>query len=103
MGEVPAASRRQGRCRVEGTRMRPEGGSLRISRALLGMLLLLALSIAAACGGDDEGGGTGGDGGGEAAEEVNAQTCDDPVGDGEFMIVSDLPLQGASRLQTVQM
>jgi branched-chain amino acid transport system substrate-binding protein len=81
--------------------MRPEGGSLRIPRALLGMLLLLALSIAGACGGDDGGGGTGG--GGDAAEAVNAQTCDDPVGNGEFMIVSDLPLQGASRLQTVQM
>ena len=87
--------------------------------ALLTFLILIvaALSVAAAgCGGeDDEGGGGGGGGGGGAAAEaadnqiqaLPSASCQAPEyeGDGEadVIVASDLPMQGSSRTQTVQM
>jgi branched-chain amino acid transport system substrate-binding protein len=75
-------------------------------------LLVGALALAAAgCGGDDDGddGGNGGDGGGGSgiASELPSSLCS-PIefeGEGEpdVIIASDLPLQGSSRNQTIQM
>lgn len=59
--------------------------------AFLATLIGVLALIAAGCGGDDGGGGDGGGGGGGGGE---AKT---------FKIVSDLPLQGASREQTETM
>jgi branched-chain amino acid transport system substrate-binding protein len=68
---------------------------------LLGLILVTAVLglTMAACGGDD--------GGGEAAEPLPSASCG-PVrfeGDGEpeFLIASDLPLQGANRALTTEM
>ena len=65
--------------------------------------------LAAGCGGDDEAtdtGGGGGDGGGEV-QELPASSCGplEYEGEGEpnALLVSDLPLQGGSRTQTLQM
>ena len=88
--------------------------ALKTSRAgWLLALLLLAVLVAAGCGGDDDDSTSeaGGDtsatsetsGGGEAAAPLSLANCDDPDGSGQFTIVSDLPLQGSSRLQTTQM
>ena len=72
------------------------------SRAVLAAAAL-ALSFAAACGSDSgsSSGGTGGSGG--SATPLNISTCGAPSGSGQFTVVSDLPLQGASKLQTDQM
>jgi branched-chain amino acid transport system substrate-binding protein len=69
---------------------------------LLGFLTLLVAVLglaAAACGGDDDGGG--------AAEALPSASCG-PVryegdGEAEFLIASDLPLQGANRSLTTEM
>ncbi|HSC93132.1 MAG TPA: branched-chain amino acid ABC transporter substrate-binding protein [Gaiellaceae bacterium] len=76
-------------------------------------LLVAALAlVAAGCGGDDEegGGGTGTEataGGGGNVEALPASSCTgiEFGGEGEpdALIVSDLPMQGSSRTQTVQM
>jgi branched-chain amino acid transport system substrate-binding protein len=67
--------------------------------ALIGLTAVLAL-LAAGCGG-------GGGGGGGNAQALPASSCSDIYyeGDGspEFIIASDLPLQGSGRTQTVQM
>jgi branched-chain amino acid transport system substrate-binding protein len=67
--------------------------------ALIGLTAVLAL-LAAGCGG-------GGGGGGEKATALPASSCSDIYyegdGDPEFIIASDLPLQGSGRTQTVQM
>lgn len=61
-------------------------------------------AVVAGCGGDDEG--TGGGGGGGVAA-LPAASCPNPIvkgdADPDYLIVSDLPLQGASRPQTEQM
>jgi branched-chain amino acid transport system substrate-binding protein len=70
---------------------------------LIGSLAL----VAAGCGGDDEEGGGGGGGGDGAVEALPASSCTgiEFKGEGEpdVLIVSDLPMQGSSRTQTVQM
>jgi branched-chain amino acid transport system substrate-binding protein len=82
---------------------------------LFAMLLVVAALVAAGCGGDDEDSGGGGsetsatDTGSETstaaatAEKVDLANCSEVFGSGQFTIVSDLPLQGSSRLQTEQM
>ena len=83
-------------------------------RGITGLLALLVAAlalVAAGCGGgdDEEGGGGGGQaqGGGGAVEALPAASCSgiEFKGEGEpdALIVSDLPLQGSSRTQTVQM
>jgi branched-chain amino acid transport system substrate-binding protein len=75
---------------------------LRKRGGLLGFLILLIAVLgltAAACGGDDDGGG--------GAEALPSASCG-PIryeGDGEpeFLISSDLPLQGANRSLTTEM
>jgi branched-chain amino acid transport system substrate-binding protein len=76
---------------------------------------VLALSVlaAAGCGGGSSnssstsaaggGGSTGGGGGGGGSGGVSLSNCSAITGKGDLTIVSDLPLQGASRLQTTQM
>ena len=63
-----------------------------------GLLIALVALVAAGCGGS---------GGGGAPEALPSSSCTaiEYEGDGEpdYLIVSDLPLQGASRTQTVQM
>jgi branched-chain amino acid transport system substrate-binding protein len=76
---------------------------LRKRGGLLGFLILLIAVLglaAAACGGDDGGGGG-------AAEALPSAACG-PVryegdGEAEFLIASDLPLQGANRALTTEM
>jgi branched-chain amino acid transport system substrate-binding protein len=79
-------------------------------RVSIGLLLAavgaLAL-IAAGCGGGGNGGGGGGGGGGGKVSALPASSCG-PLkyqgsGDADYLIASDLPMQGASRTQTVQM
>src|SRR5687767_13194678 len=59
--------------------------------------------MASGCGGDDEGEG-GGDGGGITALPSSSCTGIEYKGEGDpdYLIVSDLPLQGSSRTQTIQ-
>jgi branched-chain amino acid transport system substrate-binding protein len=81
-------------------------------RTLLAVLLLLiGAAVAAGCGGDEEGEATGteaaGPGSTENIQELPASSCG-PIeyegeGDAQALIVSDLPLQGGSRTQTLQM
>jgi branched-chain amino acid transport system substrate-binding protein len=73
---------------------------------LIGALAL----VAAGCGGDDDDGGdgaAGGGGGGGEVEALPASSCTGiefkGEGDPDVLIVSDLPMQGSSRTQTVQM
>ena len=74
-------------------------------RGLLALFVLpvavLAL-LAAGCGGDDEGG----DGGGGEITALPSSSCTGleykGEGDPDYLIVSDLPLQGSSRTQTIQ-
>jgi branched-chain amino acid transport system substrate-binding protein len=70
---------------------------------LIGALAL----VAAGCGGDDDEEGGGGAEGGGNVEALPASSCTgiEFKGDGEpdVLIVSDLPMQGSSRTQTVQM
>ena len=79
--------------------------------ALAGVAAILAL-VAAGCGGGDNksegnGGGGGGGGGGGNAKALPASSCQGIYyeGDGQpdYIIASDLPLQGSGRTQTVQM
>ena len=67
--------------------------------ALIGLTAVLAL-LAAGCGG-------GGGGGGGSAQALPASSCSDIYYEGsgspDFVIASDLPLQGSGRTQTVQM
>src|SRR5687768_231691 len=70
------------------------------------ILLLAAMALAAAsCGGDDDEGG--GDGEGGEVTAVASSSCAkleyEGEGDPDFIVVSDLPRQGGSRLQTTQM
>ena len=90
---------------------------MRKKSVLLAVLALLigALALTAAgCGGDDEetgGGGGGGtqaeDGGGGDITALPSASCSEieyeGEGDPQVLIASDLPLQGSSRTQTVQM
>jgi branched-chain amino acid transport system substrate-binding protein len=85
-------------------------------RTILALLVLLigAFAFAAAgCGGDDDDGGAGdtsasGDGGGDLAPvtALPSSSCSDieygGEGDPDVLIASDLPLQGSSRTQTLQ-
>jgi branched-chain amino acid transport system substrate-binding protein len=82
-------------------------------RTILAFLVLLigAFAFAAAgCGGDDDdsaGGGTEAtDGGGEGVSALPSASCSDVEYEGEgepdVLIASDLPLQGSSRTQTLQ-
>ena len=74
---------------------------------LLTVLLVLAVGalalVAAGCGGDDDEGG----GGGGNVTALPASSCGDiqygGEGDPDYLIASDLPLQGGSRTQTIQM
>ena len=74
--------------------------SLKLKRngLFLAGLLVVALALVAA--------GCGGDGGGEAPEALPSSSCTaiEYEGDGnpDYIIASDLPLQGASRTQTLQ-
>ncbi len=65
---------------------------------LAGLLVVALALVAAGCGGDD---------GGEAPEALPSSSCTaiEYEGDGnpDYIIASDLPLQGASRTQTIQM
>jgi branched-chain amino acid transport system substrate-binding protein len=73
-------------------------------RAMMVAAVALSLAVAAGCGsggGNSSGGGSGGGGG--SATPVNSSTCAAPVGKGQYEIVSDLPMQGASSHQTKQM
>jgi len=69
------------------------------SLTLVGLLIALVALVAAGCGGSDGGGG--------APEALPSSSCTaieyEGDGDPDYLIVSDLPLQGASRTQTVQM
>jgi branched-chain amino acid transport system substrate-binding protein len=74
-------------------------------RGLLGfwILLLAVLGLAAAsCGGDDDGGGDGGE-----VTALPSSSCRalefKGEGEADFIVASDLPRQGGSRLQTTQM
>jgi branched-chain amino acid transport system substrate-binding protein len=80
------------------------------NRVSIGMLLAavgaLAL-IAAGCGGGSDKGGGGGGGGGGKVSALPASSCG-PLefkgsGDADYLIASDLPMQGGSRTQTLQM
>jgi branched-chain amino acid transport system substrate-binding protein len=82
--------------------------------ALLVLLVGVFAFAAVGCGGDDDGGGgaagTEGGEGGEAAAEITplpSASCTDVEFEGEgspeLLIASDLPLQGSSRTQTLQM
>ena len=74
-------------------------------------LLVGALALAAAgCGGDDDGNGNGGgegDGGGGGVTALPSSLCSpleyEGEGEPDLIIASDLPLQGSSRNQTIQM
>ena len=70
--------------------------------ALFGLLVASLALMAAGCGGDDEG--DGGDGGGITALPSSSCTGIEYKGEGDpdYLIVSDLPLQGSSRTQTIQ-
>jgi branched-chain amino acid transport system substrate-binding protein len=73
-------------------------------RSLLALFALLVASLAlmaTGCGGDDEGDG---DGGGITALPSSSCTGIEYKGEGDpdYLIVSDLPLQGSSRTQTIQ-
>jgi len=85
------------------------GGSVK-KRATIGVLLAavgaLAL-IAAGCGGDSKSSSSGGGGGGGNVKALPASSCG-PLeykgsGDPDYLIATDLPMQGSSRTQTLQM
>ncbi len=78
--------------------------------ALLALLLGVLALTAAGCGGDDDGGGGGGGGGGGdggGVEALPSSSCTEVEFEGEgepdVIVASDLPLQGSSRSQTIQM
>ncbi|MEO5634548.1 branched-chain amino acid ABC transporter substrate-binding protein [Gaiella sp.] len=64
---------------------------------LVGLLIALLALVAAGCGGSDGGG---------APEALPSSSCTaieyEGDGDPDYLVVSDLPLQGASRTQTIQ-
>ena len=64
---------------------------------LVGLLIAVVALVAAGCGGSDGGG---------APEALPSSSCTaieyEGDGDPDYLLVSDLPLQGASRTQTVQ-
>jgi branched-chain amino acid transport system substrate-binding protein len=78
--------------------------------ALLALVIGVLALAAAGCGGDDEGtdtgGGGGGGGGGEGVTALPSASCTEVEykGEGEpsVLIASDLPLQGSSRTQSLQ-
>jgi len=67
------------------------------SLTLVGLLIALVALVAAGCGGSDSGG---------VPEALPSSSCTaieyEGDGDPDYLMVSDLPLQGASRTQTVQ-
>jgi branched-chain amino acid transport system substrate-binding protein len=71
-----------------------------------GLLAALAFAAAGCGGGGNEGGGGGNKGGGNV-QALPASSCSgiyyEGEGDPDFIIASDLPLQGSGRTQTVQM
>ena len=71
--------------------------------ALFGLLVASLALMASGCGGDDEGDG-GGDGGGITALPSSSCTGIEYKGEGDpdLLLVSDFPLQGSSRTQTIQ-
>ena len=76
-------------------------------RGLLALFALLVASlalVAAGCGGDDDE--SGGGGGGGNIEALPSSSCTGieykGEGDPDYLIASDLPLQGSSRTQTIQ-
>ena len=75
-------------------------GRTRIVGLLMALILAAALGVAAGCGGD-------GGGGGGGVEALPASACSalyyEGEGDPDYLIASDLPLQGASRRQNVEM
>jgi branched-chain amino acid transport system substrate-binding protein len=78
--------------------------------ALLVMVIGALALVAAGCGGDDGGGAatdTGGEPAAGAVEELPASSCGpleyEGQGEPNALLVSDLPLQGGSRTQTLQM
>jgi len=79
--------------------------------ALLALVVGVLALTAAGCGGDDDtdttGAGDTGGGGGGGVEALPSSMCQDleyeGEGDPDVIIASDLPLQGSSRTQTVQM
>jgi branched-chain amino acid transport system substrate-binding protein len=80
--------------------------------ALLALVVGVLALTAAGCGGDDDGDGggaadTGGGDGGGGVEALPTSMCSDieyeGEGDPDVIIASDLPLQGSSRNQTIQM
>jgi branched-chain amino acid transport system substrate-binding protein len=82
--------------------------------ALLALLIGALALTAAGCGGDDDDGGGGGtdagqadDGGGGDVEPLPSSSCGElETGEGggaDVIVASDLPLQGSSRTQTIQM
>ena len=81
-----------------GQPMEEESLSLKkTSLFLVGLLIALVALVAAGCGGSD---------GGSAPEALPSSSCTaiEYEGDGnpDYLLVSDLPLQGASRTQTLQ-
>jgi branched-chain amino acid transport system substrate-binding protein len=86
-----------------------------IVAAFLALFVGVLAFTAAGCGGDEDGGGDTGEaaqtgGGGGSAENLTslpASSCRNIVykgdGDAQYLIASDLPRQGGSRLQTTQM
>ena len=79
-------------------------------RATIGVLLAavgaLAL-IAAGCGGDSKSSSSGGGGGGGSVKALPASSCGplqyEGSGSPDYLIATDLPMQGGSRTQTLQM
>jgi branched-chain amino acid transport system substrate-binding protein len=64
--------------------------------------LTVSLLVAAGCGGSSKKSSSS-TSSGSGSSGVSLSNCSAPVGTGKYTVVSDLPLQGASRLQTVQM
>jgi branched-chain amino acid transport system substrate-binding protein len=70
-------------------------------------LFVAALALmASGCGGDDEDDGGGGEGSGGEIQALPSSSCTGieykGEGDPDYVVVSDLPLQGSSRTQTIQ-
>ena len=81
--------------------------SKRLMIGPLALLVAMLALVAAGCGGTSKKGGGGGGGGGGAASALPASSCS-PIyyegsGKPDYIIASDLPLQGSGRTQTVQM
>ena len=61
--------------------------------------LTVSLLVAAGCGGSSKKSSSSTNSG-SGSSGVSLSNCSAPVGSGKYTVVSDLPLQGASRLQT---